>query len=78
MSLFKELLDPQHRRRRTRGPIEYTDVEAAESLQPQRQLAMLMRDVTGAEKVLLFFSCGFCLAGAWKGAKELVVPKIPS
>lgn len=52
MSLFKELLDPQHRRRRTRGPIEYTDVEAAESLQPQRQLAMLMRDVSGAGRFL--------------------------
>ena len=50
MSLFKELLDPQHRRRRTRGPIEYTDVEAAESLHPQRQLAMLMRDVSGARE----------------------------
>ena len=69
MSLFKELLDPQHRRRRTRGPIEYTDVEAAESLQPQRQLAMLMRDVSGARegffewkvvgKVLLLLFFGF-------------------
>lgn len=59
MSLFKELLDPQHRRRRTRGPIEYTDVEAAESLQPQRQLAMLMRDVSGA--------AGFLNGRRWVG-----------
>ena len=48
MSIFKDFLDPQHRRRRLRHPLEYTDVEAAEALQPQKQLAVLLREVSGA------------------------------
>eukprot|EP00435_Cladocopium_sp_Y103_P010477 s1104_g2.t1 len=47
MSIFKDLLDPQHRRRRLKHPVEYTDVEAAEALQPQKQLAVLLREVSG-------------------------------
>ena len=51
MSIFKDLLDPQHRRRRLRHPVEYTDVEAAEALQPQKELAVLLREVSGGDGV---------------------------